>query len=221
MTWLRLALAGVAGAAQRHRSASSQGVSQAPAQPVCGRPTRIAQRSSLCRCRFIQGSATRNPYVFYHWRYIDIFVYFSHHTVTIPPVCWTNAAHRNGVPVLGEGRAAAGLGLGSPRHVAGLLGCVADSALATSPGTFITEWTDGERLCEAFLAGGEEAFRAVGEQLARIAQHYGFDGWLVNLENTLSVSCCGALPCSPPCPRTAPRPPCAHLSPLSPARRRR
>lgn len=59
-------------------------------------------------CRFIQGSATRNPYVFYHWRYIDIFVYFSHHTVTIPPVVWTNAAHRNGVPVLGEGRAEPG-----------------------------------------------------------------------------------------------------------------
>lgn len=81
----------------------------------------------------------------------------------------------------------------------GLLGRVADSALATFPGTFITEWTDGERLCEAFLAGGEEAYRAVSEQLARIAQHYCFDGWLVNLENTLSVSCCGALPCSPPC----------------------
>ncbi|XP_041881384.1 cytosolic endo-beta-N-acetylglucosaminidase [Corvus kubaryi] len=111
--------------------------------------------------RFIQGSATRNPYVFYHWRYIDIFVYFSHHTVTIPPVVWTNAAHRNGVPVLG---------------------------------TFITEWTDGEKLCEAFLAGGEEAYGAVAEQLARIAQHYRFDGWLVNIENTLSAAAVGNLP---------------------------
>ncbi|XP_053938953.1 cytosolic endo-beta-N-acetylglucosaminidase isoform X2 [Cuculus canorus] len=111
--------------------------------------------------RFIQGSATRNPYVFYHWRYIDIFVYFSHHTVTIPPVCWTNAAHRNGVPVLG---------------------------------TFITEWTDGEKICEAFLSGGEEAYRAVSEQLARIAQHYRFDGWLVNIENTLSAVAVGNLP---------------------------
>ncbi|NWH76264.1 ENASE acetylglucosaminidase, partial [Piaya cayana] len=111
--------------------------------------------------RFIQGSATRNPYVFYHWRYIDIFVYFSHHTVTIPPVCWTNAAHRNGVPVLG---------------------------------TFITEWTDGEKICEAFLAGGKEAYRAVSEQLARIAQHYRFDGWLVNIENTLSAAAAENLP---------------------------
>uniref|UniRef100_A0A8C9F3R3 Cytosolic endo-beta-N-acetylglucosaminidase n=1 Tax=Pavo cristatus TaxID=9049 RepID=A0A8C9F3R3_PAVCR len=112
-------------------------------------------RGGYLEDRFIQGSATRNPYVFYHWRYIDIFVYFSHHTVTIPPVCWTNAAHRNGVPVLG---------------------------------TFITEWTDGEKLCKAFLAGGEEAYRAVSHQLARIAQHYRFDGWLINIENALSAA---------------------------------
>ncbi|XP_029815983.1 cytosolic endo-beta-N-acetylglucosaminidase [Manacus vitellinus] len=118
-------------------------------------------RGGYLEDRFIQGSATRNPYVFYHWRYIDIFVYFSHHTVTIPPVVWTNAAHRNGVPVLG---------------------------------TFITEWTDGEKMCEAFLAGGEEAFGAVAEQLARIAQHYRFDGWLVNIENTLSAAAVGNLP---------------------------
>ncbi|NXC30342.1 ENASE acetylglucosaminidase, partial [Campylorhamphus procurvoides] len=117
-------------------------------------------RGGYLEDRFIQGSATRNPYVFYHWRYIDIFVYFSHHTVTIPPVVWTNAAHRNGVSVLG---------------------------------TFITEWTDGEKLCEAFLAGGEEAYGAVARQLARIAQHYRFDGWLVNIENTLSAAAVGNL----------------------------
>lgn len=55
--------------------------------------------------RFIQGSEVQNPYSFYHWQYIDIFVYFSHHTVTIPPVCWTNAAHRHGVCVLGKSQA--------------------------------------------------------------------------------------------------------------------
>ncbi|XP_071429846.1 cytosolic endo-beta-N-acetylglucosaminidase isoform X2 [Pithys albifrons albifrons] len=84
----------------------------------------------------------------------------SHHNVTIPPVVWTNAAHRNGVPVLG---------------------------------TFITEWVDGEKLCEAFLAGGQEAYGAVAEQLARIAQHYRFDGWLINIENALSAAAVGNL----------------------------
>lgn len=34
-----------------------------------------------------------------HWRHIDVFVYFSHHLVTIPPVGWIQAAHLHGVKV--------------------------------------------------------------------------------------------------------------------------
>lgn len=103
--------------------------------------------------RFIQGSAVQHPYCFYHWQCVDVFVYFSHHTVTIPPVCWTNAAHRHGVCVLG---------------------------------TFITEWTEGGRLCEAFLAGAERSYQAVADRLVQIAELFHFDGWLINIENTLS-----------------------------------
>lgn len=44
-------------------------------------------------------------------------------------------------------------------------------------------------MCESFLAGEADAYRAVAEQLAAIAQFYRFDGWLVNIENSLSVSC--------------------------------
>lgn len=56
-------------------------------------------------------------------------------------------------------------------------------------GTFITEWKDGEKTCEAFLAG-EKAYRSVADKLVQIAHCYGFDGWLINIENGLSVSEC-------------------------------
>ncbi|XP_032473466.1 cytosolic endo-beta-N-acetylglucosaminidase isoform X3 [Phocoena sinus] len=139
--------------------------------PECRQPPLSSRRPRTLMChdmmggylddKFIQGSAAQNPYSFYHWQYIDIFVYFSHHMVTIPPVGWTNAAHRHGVCVLG---------------------------------TFITEWKEGERLCEAFLAGDERSYQAVARQLVLIAQFFRFDGWLINIENSLSLAAVGNVP---------------------------
>ncbi|XP_066592598.1 cytosolic endo-beta-N-acetylglucosaminidase isoform X2 [Prorops nasuta] len=51
--------------------------------------------------RFLYGSNDYKSYTFYHWNVIDIFVYFSHYFITIPPLGWINAAHRHGVKVLG------------------------------------------------------------------------------------------------------------------------
>ncbi|XP_029944494.1 cytosolic endo-beta-N-acetylglucosaminidase [Salarias fasciatus] len=104
--------------------------------------------------RFVQGAAAEAPYAFYHWNHIDVFNYFSHQLVTVPPAVWTSAAHRHGVLVLG---------------------------------TFITEWTDGAALCEAFLKD-EESYRAVADKLVQISHWYRFDGWLVNIENVLSAA---------------------------------
>ncbi|XP_072339501.1 cytosolic endo-beta-N-acetylglucosaminidase [Scyliorhinus torazame] len=78
----------------------------APRQPLlqCDRPRTLVchdMAGGYLSDRFIQGVHEENPFVFYHWLYIDIFVYFSHHMVTIPPVCWTNAAHKHGVAILG------------------------------------------------------------------------------------------------------------------------
>uniref|UniRef100_A0A2K5XCD4 mannosyl-glycoprotein endo-beta-N-acetylglucosaminidase n=1 Tax=Mandrillus leucophaeus TaxID=9568 RepID=A0A2K5XCD4_MANLE len=134
------------------------------AQPSPTSPPLAVQPCSGSFPRFIQGSVVQTPYAFYHWQCIDVFVYFSHHTVTIPPVGWTNAAHRHGVCVLG---------------------------------TFITEWNEGGRLCEAFLAGDERSYQAVADRLVQIAQFFRFDGWLINIENSLSVSAQPS-PTSPP-----------------------
>ena len=55
----------------------------------------------VCVCRFIDGTVDCDSYVFWHWWNIDIFVYFSHNFVTIPPLCWIIAGHLHHVKVLG------------------------------------------------------------------------------------------------------------------------
>ncbi|KAI4384550.1 hypothetical protein MLD38_002690 [Melastoma candidum] len=51
--------------------------------------------------KWVQGGNNPDAYAIWHWHLIDIFVYFSHNLVTLPPPCWTNTAHRHGVKVLG------------------------------------------------------------------------------------------------------------------------
>lgn len=58
---------------------------------------------------------------------------------------------------------------------------------ATFAGTFLTEWTDGAVTCEAFLKD-QDSYRQVADKLVQISCCYGFDGWIINIENELSVS---------------------------------
>ncbi|XP_054616456.1 cytosolic endo-beta-N-acetylglucosaminidase [Dunckerocampus dactyliophorus] len=124
-----------------------------PALRSCSRRTLVSHdmMGGYLDDRFVQGTAAEAPYAFYHWQYIDIFNYFTHNLVTIPPAVWTSAAHKHGVLVLG---------------------------------TFITEWTDGAATCEAFLK--DDFYQKVADKLVQMSQYYGFDGWLINIENTLS-----------------------------------
>ncbi|XP_010921546.1 cytosolic endo-beta-N-acetylglucosaminidase 1 [Elaeis guineensis] len=50
---------------------------------------------------WVQGGANPDAYAIWHWYLMDVFVYFSHYLVTLPPPCWINAAHTHGVKVLG------------------------------------------------------------------------------------------------------------------------
>jgi endo-beta-N-acetylglucosaminidase D len=45
-------------------------------------------------------------------------------------------------------------------------------------GTFITEFGQGRLRCDRMFSSPESA-RQVADQLVAIAQHYGFEGWLV------------------------------------------
>ncbi|XP_054718354.1 cytosolic endo-beta-N-acetylglucosaminidase-like [Uloborus diversus] len=109
--------------------------------------------------RFLNGSKEDNNYYFIHWSFVDIFVYFSHHFVTIPPCTWITAAHRNGVKILG---------------------------------TFITEWNDGATTCESMLAD-DASVQELCRILVKIASHYKFDGWLINIENKIQANQVSAL----------------------------
>ncbi len=42
-----------------------------------------------------------NIYNFTQWPYLGMIYYYSHSAMAVPPVAWINAAHRNGVPIVG------------------------------------------------------------------------------------------------------------------------
>ena len=103
--------------------------------------------------RFVQGFASDKCYRFHDWNNIDLFCYFSHNLVTIPPPCWTNSAHVHGVKSLG---------------------------------TFITEWEDGAKVCAKMFMDNSSVKR-FANILVEIACYYKFDGWLINIENSIMV----------------------------------
>ncbi|CAN0019023.1 unnamed protein product, partial [Choristocarpus tenellus] len=51
--------------------------------------------------RHVQGGDYDRAYRLFDWGIVDIFVYFSHSLVTIPPAGWIDTAHRHGTRVLG------------------------------------------------------------------------------------------------------------------------
>lgn len=83
---------------------------------------------------------------------VDVFVYFSHHRISVPPVSWINSLHRQGIPVLG---------------------------------TLIFEGTDYFKL-DQLLDKTEQGEFKYSEILTELVRHYGFDGWLINVESHFS-----------------------------------
>ncbi|KOB56747.1 Cytosolic endo-beta-N-acetylglucosaminidase, partial [Operophtera brumata] len=49
---------------------------------------------------YIDGTSHNEAYTFYNWAGIDIFCYFSHHLITIPPLGWINVGHAHGVKII-------------------------------------------------------------------------------------------------------------------------
>ncbi|OQV21778.1 Cytosolic endo-beta-N-acetylglucosaminidase [Hypsibius exemplaris] len=51
-------------------------------------------------------------------------------------------------------------------------------------GTLITEWDDGKAIWDRLLSDAD-LLKEVALKLVQIADHYGFDGWLINIENSI------------------------------------
>ncbi|KAF2491443.1 hypothetical protein BU16DRAFT_515819 [Lophium mytilinum] len=93
-------------------------------------------------------------------QFVNTFVYFSHKLVCVPPPSWTNTLHRNGVKVLG---------------------------------TFLVEpaLRENNRMLENSSVVNTEGLQLhfpFASKLAAIAEHYGFDGWLINIEKPFDNS---------------------------------
>ncbi len=103
-----------------------------------------------------RGATARfNGYTFTHWSQIDVFAWFAGTAtrgVQLPSRVWVEAAHRNGVPVIGTVFFAPVAWGGSPRTVA------------------------------SFLRRDVQGRFPAAAQLVRIARFYRFDGWFVNAE---------------------------------------
>jgi endo-beta-N-acetylglucosaminidase D len=103
----------------------------------------------------IQGAGIEEEeedYVCEYLQFVDTFVYFSHKLVCIPPPSWTNLLHRNGVQAIG-------------------------TLLVES------QTKDAESLLHCEDRGGTNSpTYPMAKMLADIAQEYGFDGWLINIE---------------------------------------
>lgn len=96
-----------------------------------------------------------NGYVFTHWSQIDTLAWFAgtaDRGVNLPSRGWVEAAHRNGVEVIGTVFFAPVAWGGSPRTVA------------------------------SFLRRDAKGHFPAAKQLVRIARFYGFDGWFMNAE---------------------------------------
>ncbi|KAL0948921.1 hypothetical protein HGRIS_009030 [Hohenbuehelia grisea] len=139
--------------------------------PYYPRPSSIkAHRGKLLVCHDYKGGYTENPfslsYTYNFWSRSDVFIYFAHHRISLPPPGWINAAHRQGNKILGtiifEGN-------GEPDCLRLLVGRLPVSK--TGPAKAQTQVSTSLPISPHYA-----------RLLADLAYQHGFDGYLLNFE---------------------------------------
>ena len=108
---------------------------------------------------YVDSSTTFNLFNFTHWQYVDMLAWFGGTAsipVLIPAKAWVDAAHQNGVKVIG---------------------CVFFAPQA---------WGGNETTLQNFLVKDSNGSFTAANQLIEIANYYQFDGWLLNFETNVS-----------------------------------
>jgi len=113
-------------------------------------------------------NSQQHGYRFYQWSICDIFIYFSHRRISIPPASYVNAAHSNGVKCLGT--VITEWEEGELENIRLLNGSFLKKF---SDKSSKEEETDGNRFIYA-------------DKLIEVAKHYRFDGYLINIEAKIS-----------------------------------
>ncbi|KAM3579498.1 hypothetical protein VKS41_007954 [Umbelopsis sp. WA50703] len=127
---------------------------------------------------YVQGNNYETIWSCQTWQFVDIFVYFSHHRITIPPVNFTNACHRNGVLSLGTFIVEWAEGI--PELENFLLGPNRSTADCDSP---------EEDLWSPHYADILGIYSHILLYIkVDLADQYKFDGWLINIESPFAVS---------------------------------
>ena len=104
-----------------------------------------------------------NWYRFNHWSYVDIFIYFGHYTVTVPPPNLIEEGHRHGVKVLGT--------------------LIFEWEHGAKEAKMMLEGKVGIDLEDMKYSRIDPlGNRMYANKLVEIAKHYGFDGYLMNFE---------------------------------------
>ncbi len=110
---------------------------------------------------YVDSSGQFNLFNFTHWQYIDMLAWFGGTAsipVLLPSKPWVDAAHQNGVKVIG---------------------CVFFAPQA---------WGGSEATLSSFLEKDADGNFTAVEQLIELANYYNFDGWFLNFETNVSSS---------------------------------